>query len=301
MQTKKFNIKEFLIEKAILLGGLTAIFLILLIFGFVFQEGFPLFKTYPASHFFFGKMWQPTIEPPMFGLLPNLWGSFIVTMGAVVIAIPFGVASAVFIAEVAPPKLRDTLKSFVELMASVPSVVLGFVGTTAINPLLKDFFHLDASKSAMAGSLILAIMAIPIITTISEDALTTVPRAHRDGSLALGGTRWQGIARVIVPAALPGIIAASMLGIGRVIGETIIVIMVTGNAAVLPEGGIWGAFTHSVRTITASIGAEGLEVPYQSDHYRALFMLGTVLFVITFCLNFIAARALRSQKRSLQS
>ena len=304
MQQAPKSIKERIIEKLIFMGGILSIILVLLIFAFVFREGFPLFGEYSPSRFFFGKQWQPTLSPPTgpwFGLLPNLWGSILVTVGAVILASPLGVGSAVFIAEVAPKGLRDILKPVVELLAAVPSVAIGFVGAVAINPLVKDWFNLDTGKSAIAGSIMLAFMAIPTITTISEDALAAVPRSFRDGSLALGATRWQGISRVVVPAAMPGIIAAIMLGIGRAIGETIVVIMVTGNAGVLPEQGIWHAFTHSVRTITGTIGAEALEVAYGDAHYRALFMLGAVLFAITFVLNFIADIALNRQERRAQA
>ncbi len=297
------SVKERLIEKLIFFGGILSIVLVLLIFAFVFREGLPLFREYSPARFFAGKEWQPTLSPPTgpwFGLLPNLWGSLLVTAGAVLLAVPLGVCSAIFIAEVAPKALRDILKPTVELLASVPSVAIGFVGSVAVAPLVKQLFDLDTGKSAMAGSIMLAFMAIPTITTISEDALAAVPRQYKDGSLALGATRWQGISRVVVPAALPGIIAAIMLGIGRAIGETMVVIMVTGNAGVLMENGIWYSFTHSVRTITGTIGAEALEVAYGDAHYRALFMLGAVLFFITFVLNFIADLALNRQERRAQ-
>jgi phosphate transport system permease protein len=300
MKTRRFNLKEFLIERGIFGGGILSVVLVVLIFAFVLNEAWPLFKEYSPTRFFGGKEWQPTLDPPLgpwFGLLPNLWGSFIVTLGAIIIAVPLGVCSALYIAEVAPTHLRNILKPIVELLATVPSVAMGFVGAVAINPLVKNVFHLDTGKSAIAGSIVLAFMAIPTITTISEDAIAAVPRGYRDGSLALGATRWQSIARVMLPAARPGIIAAIMLGIGRAIGETMVVIMVTGNAGVLPEQGLWYSFTHSVRTITGTIGAEALEVAHGEPHYRALFMLGVVLFAITFLLNLAADLALNRQRR----
>lgn len=295
------RLSERIIQRAIFVGGITSIVLVLLIFFFVFREAIPLLKTYPLGRFLTEPGWQPTLAPPegpWFGLLPNLWGSILVTAGAVLIAVPLGVAAAIYIAEVAPQWLKDTLKPFVELLASVPSVAIGFVGAVAVNPMVKEVFNLDTGKSAMAGSIMLSFMALPTIATISEDAINAVPKAYREGSLALGGTRWQGIWRVVVPAARPGIIAAVMLGIGRAIGETMVVIMVTGNAGVLPEKGLWHAFTHSVRTITGTIGAEALEVAYGDEHYRALFMLGVVLFLITFVLNTVADYALNRQRRS---
>lgn len=287
-------------ERVIFLAGISSIILVALIFGFVLKEALPLFQDYAPGAFLFGRAWQPTLDPPagpQFGLLPNLWGSILVTAGATVIAVPLALCAAVFIAEVAPKRLRDALKSAVELLASVPSVALGFVGAAAINPLVKQLLNLQTGKSAVAGSIMLAFMAIPTIVTISEDALSAVPRSYRDGSLALGATRWQGVSRVILPAARPGIMAAIMLGIGRAIGETMVVIMVTGNAGVLPEHGLWDAFTHSVRTITGTVGAEALEVGYGDPHYRALFMLGAVLFGITFVLNLFADMVLNRQRK----
>jgi len=294
------QIGERLIEAMIRMSGLASIVLVVLIFAFVLKEGLPLFREYPLSRFLTERGWQPTLAPPVgpwFGLLPNLWGSFIVTLGAAVLGIPLGVAAAICLAEVAPRRLRDILKPVIELIATIPSVALGFVGAAAINPLVKTLFELDTGKSALAGSIMLAFMAIPTITTISDDALTAVPKDYRDASLALGATRWQGVSRVVVPAAFPGIVAATMLGVGRAIGETMVVIMVTGNAGVLPEKGIWYAFTHSVRTITGTIGAEALEVAHGDLHYRALFMLGVVLFLITMVLNIVADLALRRGPR----
>lgn len=300
----KLRWSEWLIERAIRLCGVLSIILVALIFAFVAKEAFPLLSEYPIARFLTERGWQPTLAPPdgpWFGLLPNLWGSLLVTAGAVVIAVPLGVCSALFISEVAPPWLRNLLKPTVELAASVPSVAIGFVGAVAVTPVVKQLFHLDTGKSALAGAIMLAFMAVPTITTISEDALAAIPRAYRDASLALGATSWQGVSRVILVAARPGIVAAAMLGIGRAIGETMVVIMVTGNAGVLPEHGVWYAFTHSVRTITGTIGAEALEVATGEPHYRALFMLGVVLFAITFLINMVADSALNRTKRGAQS
>lgn len=291
---------ERIIEGAIRVCGVVSVVLVALIFLFVFREGFPLFQEYPVKRFFTERGWQPTLAPPLgpwFGLLPNLWGSFLVTAGATILAVPLGVGAAICLAEVAPRAVRDVIKPVIELMATIPSVAIGFVGAAAVNPWIKQLLNLDTGKSALAGSIMLALMAIPTIVTISDDALMAVPKGYRDGSLALGATRWQGISGVVVPAARAGIIAAVMLGIGRAVGETMVVIMVTGNAGVLPDQGIWYAFTHSVRTITGTIGAEALEVAHGEPHYRALFMLGVVLFLITFLLNVIAELALRRGRR----
>jgi phosphate transport system permease protein len=302
--TPKRSLRERAVEGVVFSGGMASIVLVALIFLFVLKEALPLLKDYPLSRFLTDRGWQPTLAPPegpWFGLLPNVWGSFLVTAGAVVLSVPLALSTAVFTSEVAPSWLRDMLKPLVELLASVPSVAIGFVGAVAINPLVKDLFGLDTGKSAIAGSIMLAFMAAPTIATIAEDAINAVPRSFRDGSLALGATRWQGISGIVLPAAKPGILAAVMLGVGRAVGETMVVIMVTGNAGVLPDKGIWYAFTHSVRTITGTIGAEALEVANGEPHYRALFMLGVVLFTITFVLNAVAHYSLGKGDRRAQA
>lgn len=294
------KIGEKVVERLIGAGGLISIVLVALIFIFVFKEGLPLFNTTTAGEFFAGKKWQPSLPPPIgpwFGLLPNLWGSFLVTLGAAVLAVPLGLTTAVFIAEVAPKKIAGFVKGLIELLSVIPSVALGFVGAVVVNPLVKEYLHLDTGKSAIAGSLMLALIALPTIATIAEDGLVAIPRAYQDASLAVGATRWQGIRRVIIPAAIPSLLAAVMLGIGRAIGETMVVIMVTGNAGLLPDHGIWYAFTHSVRTITGTIGAEALEVANGEPHYNAIFMLAAVLFAVTFVVNFFADFALKRQRR----
>lgn len=304
MATPKRSLRERAVEGVVFSGGMASIVLVALIFLFVLKEALPLLKDYPLSRFLTDRGWQPTLAPPegpWFGLLPNVWGSFLVTAGAVVLSVPLALSTAVFTSEIAPSWLRDMLKPLVELLASVPSVAIGFVGAVAINPLVKDLFGLDTGKSAIAGSIMLAFMAAPTIATIAEDAINAVPRSFRDGSLALGATRWQGISGIVLPAAKPGILAAVMLGVGRAVGETMVVIMVTGNAGVLPDKGIWYAFTHSVRTITGTIGAEALEVANGEPHYRALFMLGVVLFTITFVLNAIAHYSLGKGDRRAQA
>lgn len=302
--SRRPRLVEAAIERLIAAGGYLSIALVVLIFAFVLKEALPLLRTYPLGRFLTERGWQPTLAAPLgpwFGLLPNLWGSFIVTLGAAAVGVPLAVATAVFISEVAPARIKTPLKGLVELLAAVPSVAIGFVGAVAVNPLVKQAFHLETGKSAMAGAIVLSFMAIPTIATIAEDAINAVPRALRDGSLALGATRWQGVTRIVLPAAAPGIVAAVMLGIGRVVGETMVVIMVTGNAGVMPEHGLWYAFTHSVRTITGTVGAEALEVANGEPHYHALFMLGVVLFLITFLLNLGAEAALARVRRRLAS
>ena len=228
-----------------------------------------------------------------FGLLPLVTGSVLVTALATVIAIPFGVCGAVYIAEVAGPREREILKPFIELVAAIPSVVLGFFGLVVVAPMVKGTFALPTGLTALTGAFLLALMAVPTIITISEDAIRSVPKAYKDASLALGANRVQTIWKVVVPAALSGIIASVMLGMGRVIGETMAVIMVTGNAAKTTLSPV-----SSVRTMTATIAAELGEVPFGSQHYQALFWVGIVLLLATFMLNLVAMRVLKKYRRA---
>lgn len=296
----------------IFLCGITSIVLVALIFLFVLREAFPLVREYPLLRFLGGREWTPVDDyHPEFGLLPLLLSSLLVTLGAVAIAVPLGVMSAIFIGEIAPPRLRNPLKTIVELLASVPSVVLGFFGLTVLGPLLQRA-GLPTGNTMIAGSITLAFMAIPTIATISEDALGAVARDIREGSLGLGATRWQTIRHVVLPAAASGIVAAIMLGVGRAIGETMVVLMVTGNGVGLNLTGLMnntpaplGAFSHVFgaygeicRTLTATIASEMGEVTPGETHYHALFLLGVVLFVITFAINAIADFALRRSHRA---
>jgi phosphate transport system permease protein len=203
-----------------------------------------------------------------------------VTLGATVISVPIGVACAVYIAEIAPARIKETLKAGVELLAAIPSVVLGFIGMVTLVPWIRSIFNLPTGLTALSGSIMLAFMAMPTIVSIAEDALYSVPKSYKEGALALGATHWQTIYRVMLPAASSGILAAVMLGIGRVIGETMAVMMITGNAAVIP-----GSFLQPVRTLTATIAAEMGEAVVGSEHYFALFAVGIVLFVISFVIN----------------
>ena len=277
------RIKEFIIEKFILMCGVASIFFVLLIFLFLLREGLAVFKTITPSGFIFGKSWYPISEPAKLGILPLILGSIVVTIGAAVISIPIGVGCAVYIAEVAPKKLKEVLKAGIEMLAAIPSVVLGFLGMVTLVPLVKNLFHLPTGLTALSGSIMLAFMAMPTIVSIAEDALYSVPKNYREGAFALGATHWQTIWRVMLPAASSGIVAAVMLGIGRVIGETMAVMMITGNAAVIPE-----SILAPVRTLTATIAAEMGEAVVGSEHYFALFAIGIVLFVISFAINITA-------------
>ncbi|MBC8102524.1 MAG: phosphate ABC transporter permease subunit PstC [Cytophagales bacterium] len=304
-------IYERIIGAWIFLCGITSIVFVAMIFLFVFREAFPLFREFPAWSFLTGKEWRPTDDPAAFGLVPLLLSSLLVTAGAIVIAVPLGISSAIFIGEIAPARLRDLLKTTVELLASVPSVVLGFFGLAVLGPILQQVFRMDIGTNMLAGSITLAFMAIPTIATISEDALGTVARDIREGSLGLGATRWQTIRGVVVPAASSGIVAATMLGVGRAIGETMVVLMVTGNGvgqnltALMggPQNPLavfqqtFGAYAEVCRTLTATIAAEMGEVTPGEAHYHALFLLGVVLFAITFLVNLAADAALRRAQR----
>lgn len=257
---------ESLIEKAIFLSGILSVVFVILIFVFLLKEGLSLFKTYSPIAFLFGIRWYPISDPPHFGILPLFLGSLAVTFGAILIAVPLGMASAIYIAEVSSGWVRETLKATVEFLAAIPSIVLGFIGLVTLVPLVKQIFHIPTGLTAISGSIILAFMAMPTIVSIMEDALTAVPRSYREGALALGATRWQMISRVVLPAASSGMLAATMLGIGRVIGETMAVMMITGNAARIPT-----SLLQPVRTMTATIAAEMGEAVQGSEHFFALF------------------------------
>jgi len=286
------RLKELIIEKTILLNGFACIFFVVLIFFFLAKDGLALFRTISIRDFLFGQLWNPIAEPPQFGILPLFLGSFLVTLGATAISVPLGMACAIFIGEIAPRWMRELLKAGVELLAAIPSIVIGFVGMTMLGPMVKNIFHLPTGLTALTGSFALAFMAIPTIVSIMEDAISSVPRSYKEGSLALGATHWQTIYRVIIPAASSGIVAAIMLGIGRVIGETMAVMMLTGNASVMPR-----TILEPVRTMTATIAAEMGETVHGSEHYFALFALGLVLFAITFIINLIADAALHRKRK----
>jgi phosphate transport system permease protein len=285
--------KEKAVRVLFLSAASTSILIVLLIFAFLFREGAP-FALEPGISALLGSRWMPvSFQKESFGLLPLVTGSLLVTLLATLIAVPFGVCGAVYISELASPLEREIFKPFIELLAGIPSVVIGFFGLVVLAPLVKDIFGLASGLNALNGALLLALMAIPTIMSISEDAIRSVPISYKEASLALGASRLQTIWRVTVPAALSGIIAAVMLGMGRVIGETMAVMMVTGNAAIITASPF-----ESVRTMTATIAAEMGEVPFGSEHYRALFCVGIVLLLATFCLNMVAQRLLKKWRRA---
>ncbi|MCC8089688.1 MAG: phosphate ABC transporter permease subunit PstC [Rikenellaceae bacterium] len=234
----------------------------------------------PAS-FFGGTKWYPTAQPsPQFGFLPLFFGTLWVSIAAILLTLPFGIAVAIYLAELADSRIRRILKPIIELLAGIPSVVYGFFGLVVIVPLIQKVFGLPVGETALAGAIILAIMALPTIITVAEDAIRTTPRAMKESSLALGATHWQTIRKVILPYSVSGIMAAVVLGIGRAIGETMAVLMVTGNAAVMPK-----SLVEPIRTIPATIAAELGEAPTGGAHYQALFMLGCILFLLTLIIS----------------
>lgn len=275
--------------KLILLGAAsTSILVVALIFLFLFKEAAP-FASEPGLSRLWDNRWIPvSFQRERYGVIPLIMGSTLVTFLATLIAVPLGIMGAVYISEIARPAEREILKPFVELLAGIPSVVLGFFGLVVLCPIVKTVFRLSTGLTALTGAILLAFMAIPTIISISEDSLRSVPTAYKAAALALGASRLETIWKVTLPAALPGIVAAIMLGMGRVIGETMAVMMVTGNAPMVTLSPF-----ESVRTMTATIAAEMGEVPFGSTHYRALFCVGVLLLLITFGLNMIAQRALK--------
>jgi len=291
-QIKRVRWSELFIQTLIRVLGFSSIGFVLLIFIFLMREGVPVFFEVSLDNLF-GARWYPTFD--LFGTLPLILGSILVTVVAIAIALPLGLATAVFVREVSPGWVREILKPLIEVLAGIPSVVLGFFGMTLIAPLVREVLGAPTGLTAFTGALILAYMALPTIISVAEDALDAVPRSYRDAGLAMGATQWQTIWRVVVPAARSGIVTAVMLGMGRAIGETMAVMMVTGNAARLPLS--LDSLFRPVRTMTATIAAEMGEVAQGSVHYHALFGIGIVLFLLTFVINLAAATAIFKRRR----
>ena len=283
---------EFTIEALIQVLGFSSIGFVALIFLFLLREGLPVFFEVPPGNLL-GTRWYPTFD--LFGTVPLILGSVLVTVVAIVIALPLGVATAVFVREVAPNWVREILKPMIEVLAGIPSVVLGFFGMTLVAPLIRETLGAPTGLTAFTGAFILAYMALPTIISVAEDALDAVPKSYRDAGLAMGATQWQTIWRVVVPAARSGIVMAVMLGMGRAIGETMAVMMVTGNAARLPL--TLDSLFRPVRTMTATIAAEMGEVAQGSTHYHALFGIGIILFLLMFLVNLAAASTIFKKRR----
>jgi len=282
LKSKQY-LKEKIIKNIFFLSSLTSIFFLLGISLILFKEGLPLFREIDLKSFFWGKSWYPTYGPPEFGLLPLLFGSLWTTLGALIIAVPLGVSAAIYISELATLKTKNYLKLVIEMLTGVPSVIYGFLGIVVLGPWLQNLLDLPVGLCALTASLLLALMAIPTIASLSEEALFSVSKEYKEASYALGATRWETIIKVTVPAAFSGISTAVLLGMGRVIGETMTVLMVAGGAAIIPH-----SFLQPVRTITATIALEMGETVVGSVHYYALFAIACVLFIISLALNLSA-------------
>ena len=258
------------------------VFLIGIVFV-LFKESMPIFSKVNIGNFVFGKFWYPTYSPPEFGILPLILASAWVTLGAMMVCVPLGVGSALYLNEIAGFRQKQVLKPVIEILASIPSVVYGFFGLVIVTPFLQKTFNLPTGMTALNASLILGLMATPTVCSIAEDALSYVPSSFREASFAVGANRWQTLTGVVIPAAGSGISSAIILGMSRAIGETMTVLMVAGGAAVIPR-----TFLEPVRPMTAAIAAEMGEAPMGGDHYQALFAIALILFLVTFVFNIIA-------------
>ncbi len=275
---KKF--KVFLIKNFIFLNGILSIIILGVILALLIYNSIRFFSSYPVSSFFGGQKWSPTSDK--FGFVPLLVGTLLTTFASILIAMPLGIGCAIYIGELAPKAIREILKPIIEVLATIPSVVIGFIGIKVVAPIIKDTFNLSIGLTALTGAVMLAFMSLPTIISISEDAINAVPNRYRYASLALGATKWETTYKVVVPTASSGMLAAVMLGLGRIVGETMTVLMLTGNS---PR--IVFSFLQPVRTITATIAAEMGETAQGGLHYSALFAIGLILFLITFAINFI--------------
>ncbi len=261
-------------------AGLITIALLGGIFAMLFFNSIAFFFQVSPLDFFTEYHWAPGNKQVQYGILPLLTSTALVAVGSMIIAVPLGILTAAFLSEYAPRKVQAILKPLIEMLAAIPSVAIGFLGIVLVGPGLAHLFGIQNGLNALNGSLLLSIMALPTIITISEDAIHAVPVSHREASFALGASKWETLYKVTLPAAMPGLIAAVMLGLGRALGETMTVLMATGNSAALPK-----SFLDSVRTITATIAIEMGEVPYQTTHYFALFAIAAILFVISLVIN----------------
>lgn len=283
------------LEVLIYLCGISAIIFVLGIFFFVFKEALPVLGNdkFSLSQFLFSEEWYPTSEVnKRYGVLAMIAGTFSVTVLAMLIAVPFGIGGAIYISEFCGPKVRETLKIVIELLAAIPSVVWGFVGLTVMSRLIVKYTGAPVGVNVLNGGIILALMSVPIIVSIGEDALKAVPDSFREAGIALGATRWQLIWRVLLPAAKTGLLAAVLLGVARAVGETMAVLMATGHAVHIPH-----SILDSVRTLTANVAAELGEAPAHSDHYQVLFLTGVLLFLITFIVNLAADLIVRGIRK----
>jgi phosphate transport system permease protein len=288
------KIKENLIHGLFFFNGLLVVIVLMGIFILLVVKSIPAFKEISIIEFLLSSVWNPTATfvKPAYGICSMLISTFMVSVGALAIAIPLGIGSAAYLSDIASPRVREIAKPVIEILAGIPSVVIGFLGIVLVGPIIARVFRLSNGLNALNGSILLAVMALPTIISMSEDALRSVPSSFQEASLALGATHWQTIIRVKIPAAVSGILAACMLGMGRAIGETMTVLMATGCSIAMPKG-----FLSSVQTMTSTIAIELGEVPYNTTHYYALFAIGLILFIITFIINMISDIILHKYQR----
>jgi phosphate transport system permease protein len=275
---------ERLIELVIRLCGWSSIFFVFAIFFFVFQTGAPfLFYRLNLTEFFTSSNWNPVSATPHYGILGLLAGTASVTVLAMLIAVPLGLGAAIYVSEFSAPKTREVLKILIEMLAAIPSIVWGFIAYMMLNPLIITLTDAPIGLNILNGGIILALMSVPVIVSVGEDALKAVPDSYREAAVALGASRWEIVYRVLFPAAKSGLLAAVLLGVGRAIGETMAVLMATGHANQIPS-----SVLDRVQTLTATIAAELGEADQRGDHYRVLFVIGILLFVIAFVVNLTA-------------
>lgn len=282
MSIRKREQTDWLLKQVFKTTGILTIALLGGIFLMLLYNSIAFFMKIKPLDFFTGFQWNPDSGKGEYGIAPLLVSTGLVTLGSMLIAVPLGIFCAAYLSELAHRKIKTFLKPLVEMLAAIPSVAIGFLGIVLVGPGIARLFGIENGLNAMNGSVLLAVMALPTIITISEDAINAVPQSHREASLALGANKWETLFKVTLPASMPGLIAAVMLGLGRALGETMTVLMATGNAAILPKG-----FLSAVRTVTATIAIEMGEVPYQTTHYFALFAIAAVLFLITLVINLL--------------
>jgi phosphate transport system permease protein len=281
------------IEGVLFFSAILSIIILGLIFIFLLKEAIPAFFEISLFDFLFGSEWFPSsFKDPRFGALPLITGSFLVVITAVVIAVPIGIICAIYIAEIADTRLREIVKPTIEILAGIPSVVYGFVALVLLAEIVHNIFNTTYRLNALNGAFILSVMILPTIISIAEDAIVAVPREYKEASLALGATRWETLRRVTLPAARSGITVGIMLGLGRAVGETMAVLMATGNSPVVTL-----SLLSSVETMTAVIAIEMGEVVFGSLHYHALFAIGLLLFIITFVINLVVDYAVHKSRR----
>jgi phosphate transport system permease protein len=291
---RRERVNEILVETFIRVCGWSAVALVFGIFFFVFREGVGLLidGRLSLAGFVGGVDWNPTASGgPRYGALPLIAGTFSVTLLAMAIAVPLGLGAAIFISEFCSPFWKETLKVLIEFLAAIPSVVWGFIGLMVMNPIIVALTGTPIGLNVLNGGIILALMSVPVIASIGEDALKAVPDSYREAALALGATQWQIVYRVLLPAARNGLLAAVLLGVGRAVGETMAVLMATGHSVRFPT-----SVLDSVRTLTATIAAELGEAAVGSEHYQVLFLIGTLLFTITFVVNLAADLMVRGMR-----